>query len=121
MVVKDTLRPTKWLELGKQPRLFQVGFSDSFGNCAENLDAGRSLVDLDFSREDDGEQQFCTPFFARTGGSLRLGACYSVVPENPGHKDSKLLEFCEFLDGFGCFLWWFLMDLGSGRMDLDGF
>ena len=105
IVVKDTLRPTKWLELRKQPRLFQVGFSDSLGNCAENLDAGRSLVDLDFSREGDGEQQFCTPFFARPGGSLHLGACYSVVPENPGHKDSKLLEFCEFLDGFGGF-WW---------------
>ena len=61
-------------------------------------------MDVDFSREGDGEKQFCTPFFARPGGSLHLGACYSVVPENPGYKDSKLLDFCEFLDGFVVFL-----------------
>ena len=61
--------------------------------------AGRNLPDLDFSREGAGEKQFCTPFFVRPGGSLHLGACYSVIPENPGFNDSKLLEFCEFLDG----------------------
>ena len=64
--------------------------------------AGRDAVDLDFIREGDGDKQFCSPSFARPGGSLHLGASYSAVPQNPGYKDSKLMDFCECLGSFRC-------------------